>query len=271
MSIFGRMLAAFFALSLPAIPGLAMAAEENDEELAKKLANPIASLISLPFQGNYDRGIGPEGKGRRYYLNIQPVIPFDLNDDWNVISRTILPVTSQTNIFPGAGSQFGLGNTVQSFFFSPKAVVNGFTWGIGPVASLPTSTNDLLGPTKWGAGPTAVGLWQGQGWTLGMLANHIWSFAGNSRQADVNATFLQPFVAYTTHDAWTFTLNTESTYDWERRQWSVPINGLVSKLVKFGPQPVSLFAGVRYWAVSPNNNGPTGWGGRLGMTFLFPK
>jgi hypothetical protein len=172
---------------------------------------------------------------------------------------------------PGAGEQFGLGNTVQSLFFSPSQTINGWTLGAGPVFYLPTRTDDLLGPEKWGAGPTAVALWQGSGWSVGMLANHIWSFAGAENDPDINASYLQPFLSYTTPDAWTFTVNTESTYDWENEAWSVPLNGTISKLVTLGGQPVSLFGGVRYWAVSPEDVGPEGWGARFGITFLFPK
>jgi hypothetical protein len=139
------------------------------------------------------------------------------------------------------------------------------------VAYIPTNTDDLLGPDKWGAGPTAVGLWQGNGWTIGMLANHIWSFAGSSNAPDINSTFLQPFISYTTADAWTFSLNTESTYNWENAEWSVPINATVSKVVRLGKLPVSLFGGVRYWADSPEGAGPTGWGARWGLTILLPK
>ena len=135
---------------------------------------------------------------------------------------------------------------------------------------LPTGSDRLLTADKWGAGPTAVMLKQDRGWTYGALANHIWSFAGNSKRADISATFLQPFLSFTTPTAWTFTLNTESTYDWKNEQWSVPINGAVSKVTKFGGQLVSLGGGVRYWAEGPNS-GPEGWGGRLVVTLLFPK
>jgi len=251
----------------------AAAPAPDAQELAKKLANPIASLISVPLQSNLDCNIGPADDGCRYTMNVQPVIPVSLSDDWNVISRTILPITYQNDIFPGAGDQFGLGDTTQSFFFSPKAPSSfgGLIWGAGPVFLIPTATDDLLGTEKFGIGPTAVVLKQTGHWTIGMLANQIWSVAGNDDRADVSQLFLQPFISYTTTDAWTFTVNTESTYNWKAEAWSVPINAQVTKLITIGTQHVSLGGGLRYWAESPDNSGPEGFGGRLIVTFLFPK
>jgi len=260
------------AAVISAVAAMSIAgARAQEADLAKQLANPLATLISVPFQANYNRGIGPLEDGEQLTVNVQPVIPITLNNDWNLISRTIVPIMGQEDIFPGSGDQFGLGNTTQSLFFSPSRTVNGVTWGMGPVFYLPTNTDDLLGPDKWGTGPTAVALWQGDGWTVGALANHIWSFAGDSGDGDINATYLQPFVSYTTSDSWTFTLNTESSYNWLKEEWSIPVNASVAKLVRIGSQPVSLFAGVRYWAKSPDNAGPEGWGARAGLTFLFPK
>lgn len=259
-------LGAMLAL-LAAIPARA----DDAQDLAKKLANPVADLISVPFQGNWNQGLGPYGDGSQTYVNVQPVIPFKLNDDWNLISRTILPVISQNDVAPNSGNQYGLGNTQQSLFFSPAVPVHGLIWGVGPIFYLPTATDSLLGPEKWGAGPTGVALWQGGPWTVGVLANQIWSFAGDSADANINQSYVQPFLSYTTKTAWTFTLNTESTYNWTADEWSVPINATVAKLVRIGKQPVSLFGGVRYWAVSPDESGPTGWGARFGVTLLFPK
>lgn len=249
----------------------APAQEQGDAALGKQLVNPIAELISVPFQFNYDEKIGPKNDGTKSYLNLQPVVPISINKDWNVISRTILPVVRQEEIFPGAGTQSGIGDIVQSFFFSPKAPTSdGWIWGAGPVLLLPTGSDDMLSGRKWGLGPTAVALKQEHGYTYGMLVNHIWSVAGESGRAPISATFLQPFFGYTTKDAWTFVLNSESTYDWKAGQWSAPINLYTQKVVRIGKQPVSLGGGVRYWATAPDS-GPNGWGYRLIVTFPFPK
>lgn len=248
-----------------------LCAEHSDDEVAKKLSNPIASMISLPFQFNYDSDIGSNDDGDKTAVNIQPVIPISLNDDWNVISRTILPVVWQDDIFPGAGSQSGIGNITQSFFFSPKAPTeNGWIWGAGPVIVIPTASNDLIGGEQWGLGPTVVALKQEGKTTIGMLANHVWSIAeDDGPNQKISSTFLQPFFAYVNAGI-TYSLNTESSYDWESEQWSIPINATVTKVTKWGNQVISYGGGVRYWAES-TDNGPEGWGVRLLFTFVFPK
>lgn len=244
---------------------------QDSAELAMKLANPVASLVSLPFQFNYDQNIGPFEDGSRLTLNVQPVIPISLNEDWNLISRTILPIISQDDVFPGAGSQSGTGDTVQSLFFSPKAPTDsGWIWGAGPVLLIPTGTDDLLGSDKWGIGPTGVALKQQGPWTYGALANHIFSIAGNEDRPDVNATFLQPFVNYTTPDAWSYIANIEATRDWENKQWSVPLNLQVAKVVKLGNQLVQFSGGMRFY-LDAAENGPDGAGFRFNFVLLFPK
>jgi hypothetical protein len=240
------------------------------EALAKQLANPLAALISLPFQLNYDEGFGPDD-GYQLKLNIQPVVPFELNEDWNLISRTILPVIWQNDLGPATGHQSGLGDTVQSLFFSPSRPTSGGTiWGVGPVFLIPTGTDPLLGTQKWGIGPTGVVLVQKGPWTYGALANHIWSFAGSSGRSDVSATYLQPFLSFTTPTGRSYTLNSESTYNWKSEDWSVPLNFVVGQVTTIGNQRAQVNLGLRYWASAPDN-GPDGLGARLVVTFLFPR
>ncbi len=256
----------FTAMALTASVLSARAADPN-EELAKKLNNPVADLISVPLQNNLLYNVGP-GDGFRELTNIQPVIPFELSENWNLISRTVLPVIYQDGVFPGSGHQFGLGDTVQSLFFSPKDP-EPFIWGLGPALLLPTATDDLLGNGQWGAGPTGVILKQSGPWTVGMLANQLWSVGGNDGRETVNATYMQPFLAYTTHTYTTFTVNSESTYDWTASQWTIPFNAGVSQILKIDGHPVSIGLMGTWYAEAPA--GAPDWGIRLIITFLFPK
>ncbi len=194
---------------LSATPVLA----DMEDDAARQLANPVAALISVPFQFNYDRDMGPANDGRRYLLNVQPVIPISLNADWNLISRTIVPPIDHKDVVPGEG------NVVQSLFLSSVLpTASGVIWGAGPVFLLPTATNSLPGTEKWGMGPTGVALRQQGTWTVGALANHIWPVGGNTADMNISATFIQPFVTYITPTRATFALNTESPYDWKANQ-----------------------------------------------------
>jgi hypothetical protein len=244
-------------------------ANENLDDLATKLNNPVAELVSVPLQNNFDFGGGFHNHGFQYKLNVQPVIPFGLGDKWTLITRTIIPFISQ-NDRVGNTSQTGLGDTTLSLFFSPKAGgPGGMIWGVGPDIYLPTATEAALGAQKLGAGPTGLMLWQKQGWTYGILAAQIWSFAGDDHRQNLDLTSLQPFLAYQTKTQTTFGVNLESSYDWENTQWTVPANAMITQLVRIGKMPVSFQIGARCYAVRPSG-GPN-WGLRFSVTFVFPK
>jgi hypothetical protein len=256
----------FAAAALLAAP--ALAGEDDSQELAKKLSNPVSNLISLPLQFNYDCCYGVEDSGR-VTLNVQPVVPFQISAEWNLIVRTIVPLIDQGEAAPGLGQHFGFGDTVQSFFFSPTPSPGGIIWAAGPVFLWPTATDGTLGSGKWGAGPTALVLKQQAGWTYGLLANHIWSYGGQAARADVSNTSIQPFVGYTWPDTTTLTLNSESVYAWESRQWTVPLNLMVSHIFSLGGQKTNFQIGARYYATAPDDTAR--WGARFTVTFLFPQ
>lgn len=244
----------------------------NAKDMAKQLSNPVASLVSVPLQLNWDNGVGPNEE-LRHVMNFQPVVPFTLNGNWNVIGRFILPFVGQPPLMPGASSTSGTGDIVLSAFLSP-ASGRGLVWGVGPVFGLPTTNDPFLGSGKWSIGPTAVMLKQTGSITIGALVNHLWSVAdtGNTARADVNTTFLQPFFAYTTGNAVTLSVNTESTANWEAADgntWTVPINVSVSKLTRMGPFPFSVGGGFGSYVVRPDG-GPS-WKLRMTMTLILPR
>jgi hypothetical protein len=244
------------------------AAAPASDDLATQLANPIASLISVPFQSNFDFGAGPAGTGFQYKMNFQPVIPFSLNEDWNLITRTIVPIVSQENVI-ATTSQAGLSDLTFSAFLSPQdPTASGWIWGVGPAFLFPTGQDPFLTADKWGLGPTAVALRQEGHFTYGALVAQTWSYAGEGPNS-VNSTYLQPFFSYTPGGGWTVSLDTESTYNWVDTQWTMPFNLSVAKLVKIGDLSTQWQLGGRYYADAPVN-GPE-WGLRFSITLLFPE
>jgi hypothetical protein len=265
----------FLLLLLPALlalapPAKAQAPPGSDPmaEIAKNLANPVANLVNVPFQSNWDYNVGSTEE-TLYTLNVQPVIPINLDDRYMLITRTIVPYVSYhalTPFTPGAG---GLSDTQLSVFLSTRETVKGWILGAGPVLLFPTATSPYTGTGKWAAGPTIVVGRQDKAWTLGLLANQMWSFAGPENRKSVNSLFLEPFLMYTTKTYTTFGVFTETSYDFVGDSWKVPVDAIVSQVLMVGGLPFSVTVGGRYWAETPAG-GPD-WGFRLNLTLIFEK
>ena len=243
--------------------------EAADEVLLEKTQNPVSDLISVPLQNNFDFGIGPNN-ATRWVLNIQPVVPFKLTEDWNLITRTIVPIINQESPAPGVSSVFGLGDINPSFFLAP-AKPSSLIWGVGPTFTQPTGTDAKLTSGKWAAGPAAVVLTMRPPWVLGVLANQQWDYAG-WRSRPYNRTLIQPFINFNLPHGWYLSSSPIITADWENRsgdEWTLPLGAAVGKLPRLGKLPVNVQLGAYYNVVTPDN-GPD-WQLRFQVQFLLPK
>ncbi|ANE53232.1 hypothetical protein SY85_00550 [Flavisolibacter tropicus] len=239
------------------------------QALADKLSNPVASLISVPFQNNVDYGIGSYN-GSKYTLNFQPVIPISLTPNLNLITRYIIPIVDQRDISGSGNSEFGLSDATVSGFFSPVHSENGILWGAGPAFLIPIGTSDYLSTRKWGVGPTALVLRQTPGLTYGFLVNQLWSFAGDEDRSDVNQMFLQPFFSHNWKSGAGVTINSEITINWKDNTTTAFLNPIATAITRMGKQAVSLGVGPRIPIGGPTYNKPD-FGLRAVLTFVFPQ
>ncbi len=274
---------ALLALVAASLLGAGVGAAAQDDaalaELARKTQNPISSMISLPFENTFNFTNGRNDE-TQYVLQIQPVVPVGLTEGWNLITRPIIPLISQPEkaqlpvipIVTKTGDRtFGLGDTNISFFLSPDSDSN-FNWGAGPVFLLPTASDAALGAEKWGAGPTAVGLYQAGKWSVGMLAGQIWSFGGTSKRDDINLTYLQPFVNYNLADGWYLSTSPIISANWEAKsgqEWTVPLGAGVGKIFAIGNQRMNARVNAYYKVKRPS--GAANAQVQFTLQFLFPR
>ena len=241
------------------------------EELARAAQNPIAAMISVPFQNNMNFGYGPNDHIQNV-LNIQPVVPFSLNEDWNLVTRTILPLISQPGMTLGQGTTFGLGATQFSAFLSP-AQAGRLIWGAGAVVQAPTTTDQALGSNIWGGGPSFVALTTSGPWVVGGLVNNIWSAGGEGRNK-YNTLTMQPFVNYNfaSSPGTYMAFSPIITSNWEAesgQQWTVPLGLGLGQILRIGQQPINAQVGAYYNAIRPDI-GPE-WQLRFQIQLLFPR
>jgi hypothetical protein len=252
----------------------AMAADDDAAALAKAAQNPVASMISLPMQFNMNFGTGPEDD-LQTVLNIQPVVPFSLGENWNLITRTIVPVISQPDFGVYATRENGIGDIQFSTFLSPKEPTSGgWIWGAGAIAQLDSATDDRLGQGAWGLGPTAVALRMSGPWVYGALVNNVWSVSEDNDRGKVNQFLAQPFINYNfpSSPGRYLTVAPIITANWEAengQQWLIPLGLGIGQITRLGAQPVNLMAA--YYNNIERPDGAPSYQIRLQIQFMFPK
>ena len=239
------------------------------QEMADKLSNPVASMISVPFQNNSDWGIGPNN-GSKNTLNFQPVIPFKLTPNLNLITRYILPIVSQHDVIGPNTNEVGLSDLSVSAWVTSSHPKNGFIWGAGPALLIPTATNEYLGTKKFGVGPTALILKQGHGNTIGFLTNQVWSVAGDKDRQNVNQLFFQPFYSHSFSSGASLGGNIELTQNWQANTTLLFLNPVISGITKIGKQAIQLAIGPRIPLAGPEASKPA-FGVRSVIIFVFPE
>lgn len=247
------------------------AGHDNDTaaRLAMQMRNPVADLINVAFESDFEWGIGTGSKGFRYTLSTQPVIPIALGEDWNLIVQTVVPLVHQTNVVPGK-TQDGMGDVQQSAYLSPEYLgTDDIIWGVGPTFLFPTATSDSIDGQKFALGPTAAVLRQDDVWTYGILANHLVSTGGTDSANDINQTLLQPFVSYTTSSDTTFAADMEADYDWQNSKWTLPVNLSVAQLFHVWEHAMQLQVGPRLYAQGPSDT--PDWGVSLTYVLVLPR
>ena len=252
-----------------------------EEDLRAKTQNPVGSLISVPFENNFDFGAD---NGEAFVMNVQPVIPVRIGD-WNLINRVIAPIIrvpgtiSGLPVLPQGGtedinkssSKWGLGDINYSLFLSP-AEPGKMIWGVGPSLTMRTATSDFTGSGKWSAGPTAVILMQPKPWSVGVLGRQLWSFAGSHNRDSVSQFLVQPFVNYNLDDGWFLFSDPTMTANWKAgsgNRWTVPLGAGVGRLFKIGGQAINTRAGAFYNVEKPDS--APDWTIKFTLQFLFPK
>ena len=244
----------------------------SDTELSKDTENPVTRQITLPLRYEADFNDGAYKATKDTFEIDQAVVPFRLNEDWALITRTKLPVEALPPKKLGDHWAFGLSNGYTTFFLSPEHG-EGFYWGVGPVLYYPSATNSSVGVNKWGSGPSAAFVHKDEDpWVFGAVVNNIWSFGGPTTGSDrTNALFFNPFASYHFGDGWSVGSSPEITTNWiaSREKWTVPIGGGVGKTFRVDGQVVKVDVNGYYNAIRPQAGNET-WLIQLKLTFVFP-